>query len=289
VDGEKALDAIDRLADLGVSHITLTGGEPLLHPMITDFVRKASSRGMHNAVLDAAPGLLLRNDIISRLDDAGADIISVSFDSGDPAVMEKSRKIKNIYEDIKKAVSEIKKTRMKSMASMLIWNENHDKLEEVCEKAADIGFDLISLNYPTFSESDVYELGGEGVNLSRERLIQSLENAIKLKKSRKYNIINSSISMRNIINYLKNPASARYHCFGGKRVMFVDWFLDTHPCMQLKTSLGSVLTIDKSALGLPACNKCNMSWYRDFSMFFQGARTIPTILESLASVGYVVR
>ena len=55
VDKEKALLAIDKLADFGVAHITLTGGEPLMHPNIVDLVKKCTSRNIHNAVLDAAP------------------------------------------------------------------------------------------------------------------------------------------------------------------------------------------------------------------------------------------
>jgi MoaA/NifB/PqqE/SkfB family radical SAM enzyme len=282
VDKDKALRVIEKLADFGTVHLTITGGEPLLHPNVVDFVKKASSLKMHTAVLDAAPSLLMRNDIVKRLEDAGNDMISISFDSGDPEIMAESRQIPNIMEDMARAMELIKKTGIKTMASVLIWNDNYHSLEEVCIRAQNMGFDFISLNYPTFSKSQVYLLGGEGISLSREHVIEGLETAIRLKQSGKFRIINSAVSMKNIIAYLKNPATVKYMCMGGTHVGFVDWFFDVHPCMQLPTVLGNMLTMEEKDFKLPLCNDCNMSWYRDFSALFQGFRSIPVWLESLS-------
>ncbi|GHT49628.1 hypothetical protein FACS1894102_4520 [Spirochaetia bacterium] len=283
VDKENALTVIDRLADFGVSHLTLTGGEPLLHPNIVDFVERATKRKMNNAVLDAAPQLLMRNDILKRLEDAGCDLLSISFDSGDPVTMAESRQIPNIMDEMAKAMELVKKTGLKTMASVLIWNDNYNKLEDVCKRAKNMGYDFVSLNYPTFSKSEVYPLGGDGISLSRENVIEGLTEAIRLRKEGKYDIINSAISMRNIINFLRDPNTAKFPCYGGTHTMFVDWFFDVRPCMQLPNVLGNMLTMEESALNQPTCNNCNMSWYRDFSMFFNGIHTIPVWIDALAA------
>jgi len=283
IDHQKALDVIDRLADHGIVQLTITGGEPLLHPHVVDFVQKATDRKIHNAVLNAAPKLLLRNDIIKRLEAAGNDMISISFDSGDPAVMEESRKISGIMDDMARAIDEISKTKIKTMASVLIWNNNFDKLEDICNKAKNMGFDLISINYPTFSQSQVYPLGGEGISLSKENVIQGLESVIKLRKNKKYGIINTAASIKNIINFLRDPKLVKYHCFGGTRVLFVDWFFNVHPCMQLPHTLGNILSMDENDYKMLPCNECNMSWYRDFSAMFHGIKSIPVWFESLAA------
>jgi MoaA/NifB/PqqE/SkfB family radical SAM enzyme len=281
VDKEKALTAIDRLADFGVSQLTLTGGEPLLHPNVVDFVERATKRKMINSVLNAAPQLLMRKDILKRLEDAGCDLISISFDSGDPETMAESRQIPNIMDEMAKAMEMIGKTSLKSMASVLIWNENYDKLDEICLRAKNMGYDFVSLNYPTFSKSQVYPLGGEGISLSREKVIHGLKDAIRLKRTGKYDILNSEISMKNIIRYLEDPATVKYRCYGGTRVLFVDWFFDVRPCMQLPNVLGNILTMDEKDLELPPCNDCNMSWYRDFSMFFHGFRSLPVWIDAV--------
>jgi MoaA/NifB/PqqE/SkfB family radical SAM enzyme len=287
VDKDKALAVIDRLADFGAVHLTITGGEPLLHPNVVDFVQKASSRKIHTAVLDAAPQLLMRNDIVNRLEDAGNDMISISFDSGDPEIMAESRQIPNIMDEMARAMDLIKKTGIKTMASVLIWNDNYNKLEDVSARAKNMGFDFISLNYPTFSKSQIYPLGGEGISLSRENVIEGLETAIRLRESGKHPIINSASSMRNIIAYLKDPATVKYMCTGGTHVGFVDWFFDLHPCMQLPTVLGNILTMEEKNFKLPPCNDCNMSWYRDFSAMFHGFKSIPVWLESISRLGAI--
>jgi MoaA/NifB/PqqE/SkfB family radical SAM enzyme len=281
VDRDKALAVIDRLADHGTVHVTITGGEPLLHPHIVDIVSRATERKMHNAVLNAAPRLLLRNDIVKRLEEAGNDMISISFDSGDPQIMAESRQIPNIMEDMAKALELISATKIKTMASVLIWNDNYDKLEEVCIRAKNMGFDFVSINYPTFSQSKVYPLGGDGINLSREQVIHGLETAIELRKTGKYGIVNTAASMKNIIRFLKDPAKVHYHCLGGTNVIFVDWFFDVHPCMQLPKVLGNILTMEEKDYQTPPCNECNMSWYRDFSAMFHGIKSVPVWFESL--------
>lgn len=283
VDKDKALYAIDRLADFGAAHLTLTGGEPLLHPNIIDFVERATKRKINNAVLNAAPRLLMRNNILERLEGAGCDLISISFDSGDPQTMAESRQIPNIMDDMKAALELIKKTSLNTMASILIWNDNYNKLEEVCVNARNMGFDFISFNYPTFSKSQVYPLGGEGISLSREKVIQGLKDGIRLRKTGKYGIINSAISMKNIINYLEDPATVKYHCYGGKHVFFVDWFFDVRPCMQLPGVIGNILTMEEKDLRAAPCNECNMSWYRDFSLYFHGINSVPVIFDALAT------
>jgi MoaA/NifB/PqqE/SkfB family radical SAM enzyme len=280
-DREKALIAIDRLADFGVSHLTITGGEPLLHPNVVDFVERATKRKMNNAVLDAAPQLLMRNDILKRLEGAGCDLISISFDSGDPVIMSESRQIPDIMGQMTKAMEMLSKTTLKTMASVLIWNDNFDKLDEVCLRAKNMGFDFVSLNYPTFSKSQVYPLGGEGISLSRDDVIFGLKEAIRLKKTGKYDIINTFDSMKNIVRYLEDPATVRSRCYGGTRVLFVDWFFNVRPCMQLPNVIGNILTMDEKDLNLPTCNDCNMSWYRDFSMYFHGFRSLPVWVDSL--------
>jgi len=281
VDREKALEVIDRLADLGTVHLTITGGEPLLHPNIADFVRRATDRKMHTAVLNAAPQLLLKNDIVKRLEDAGNDMISISLDSGDSEVMAQSRQIPNILEDIAKAVEMIGKTKVKTMASILIWNDNFDKLEDVCIRAKNLGFNFVSINYPTFSQSKIYPLGGEGISLSRENVIYGLESAIKLRNSGKYGIINTAVSMKNIIRFLNDPEKVKYRCLGGTNVLFVDWFFEVRPCMQIPNVMGNILTMDRKDFKMPPCNECNMSWYRDFSAMLHGFKSIPVWLESM--------
>jgi MoaA/NifB/PqqE/SkfB family radical SAM enzyme len=290
VDKGKALAAIDRLADFGVAHICFTGGEALLHPNIIDFVERASRRRMNIAMLLADPRLLTRRDMTKRLETAGCDTISISFDSDDPEKMSESRQILGIMDEMGRAMETVKRTSMRSMASVLIWNDNHDRMEAVCRKALCMGFDFIALNYPTFSDSDVYELGGEGISLSKEAVAVALEDCIRLKREKGIPFLNLAGSMQNIADYLRDPILSSYACHGGRRVLFLDWFFRLHPCMQLPYALGSgdVFAVRDRDLETPPCNRCGMSWYRDLSAFFCGVKSLPLIRDALRSgMGYM--
>jgi MoaA/NifB/PqqE/SkfB family radical SAM enzyme len=282
-DRERSLAAIDRLADLGVAHICFTGGEALLHPHIIEFVERASRRRMNVAMLLADPRLLTRREMTQRLEASGCDTVSISFDSGDPEQMAKSRQIPGIMDEMERAMEAVRRTSMRSMASVLIWNDIYDRMDTVCDKALSMGFDFIALNYPTFSDSDVYELGGAAISLPKERVAEALEDCIRLKREKGVPFLNLAGSMQNVADYLRDPAFARYACHGGRRVLFLDWFFRLHPCMQLPDTLGpgDIFAVQDRDLDTPPCNRCGMSWYRDLSAFFHGARSFPLIREAL--------
>jgi MoaA/NifB/PqqE/SkfB family radical SAM enzyme len=286
ISKEDGIKAIDKLASLGVAHITLTGGDPIFNPNIFDFVKHCTQKHIHTSVLNADARLLTEETII-KLKDAGADFLSISVDSFDPEIVDKSRGIPGLLGHIEKGVGFAKKHGIKTMASVLIWKESHDRLDLLFSKINKMGFDYISVNYPEVSKSKVYPLGGDTVQLSPEAVTKALEEVIHLKKTGKYRILNSISSMKNIINYLDHPSKAKYHCYGGSKVLFIDWFFNIYPCMHLPNPLGSLWELTNKDLKMIKCNQCNMSWYRDFSMYFHGLKSLRPIYESMPTFGHL--
>jgi MoaA/NifB/PqqE/SkfB family radical SAM enzyme len=83
------LRGVDRLADLGTSIITLTGGESLLHPKLDTVIARIRERGAMAVLL--TNGFLLNKDRIRRLNRAGLDYLQLSIDNIEPdAVSKKS-------------------------------------------------------------------------------------------------------------------------------------------------------------------------------------------------------
>ena len=123
VKKDDALAAINQMADLGVVHMCFTGGEAAMHPDIIEMISEATKRKINSALLVAAPRLLMKEGFLEKLEEAGCDLISLFFDSGDPEVMEASRKIPHIMDDMKALLQMIRKTKIRTMASVLIWNE----------------------------------------------------------------------------------------------------------------------------------------------------------------------
>jgi MoaA/NifB/PqqE/SkfB family radical SAM enzyme len=76
------LRRVDRLAELGTSIITISGGEPLLHPDLDVLIRQIRQRGMIAGLI--TNGFLLNADRIERLNRAGLDHLQISIDNVEP-------------------------------------------------------------------------------------------------------------------------------------------------------------------------------------------------------------
>lgn len=76
------LARIDRLADFGTTIITLSGGEPTLHPDLDAIIARIRERGAIATLI--TNGLLLTPDRIRRLNRAGLDYLQISIDNARP-------------------------------------------------------------------------------------------------------------------------------------------------------------------------------------------------------------
>jgi len=83
---------IDKLAALGTSVITISGGEPLLHPELDDIIRRIRKNGMVAGLI--TNGYLLVAERIERLNRAGLEWLQISIDNVTPDdVSKKSLKV----------------------------------------------------------------------------------------------------------------------------------------------------------------------------------------------------
>jgi len=86
------LGRIDKLADLGTTIITISGGEPLLHPDLDAIIARSRQRGMIIGMI--TNGYLLVADRIKKLNAAGLDHLQISIDNVNPdEVSKKSLKV----------------------------------------------------------------------------------------------------------------------------------------------------------------------------------------------------
>lgn len=70
---------LDKLADLGTTIITISGGEPLMHPEIGEVVKHVRRRGMIAGMI--TNGFLLNVKKIGDLNSAGLDHMQISIDN----------------------------------------------------------------------------------------------------------------------------------------------------------------------------------------------------------------
>src|SRR5437868_8603514 len=83
---------VDKLGELGTSVITISGGEPLLHPELDAIISRIRHHGMVAGLI--TNGYLLTAERIQRLNHAGLEWLQISIDNVTPAdVSKKSLKV----------------------------------------------------------------------------------------------------------------------------------------------------------------------------------------------------
>ncbi|MFQ5723968.1 MAG: radical SAM protein [Terriglobia bacterium] len=83
---------VDRLASFGTSIITISGGEPLLHPELDELIRRIRRHGIIAGLI--TNGYLLTRERIERLNRAGLEHLQISIDNVMPdPVSKKSLKV----------------------------------------------------------------------------------------------------------------------------------------------------------------------------------------------------
>jgi len=89
---ETMYQRLDRLAELGTTIITISGGEPLLHPDLDLIIARVRRHGMIAGMI--TNGYLLTAERIQRLNRAGLDHLQISIDNVMPdEVSKKSLKV----------------------------------------------------------------------------------------------------------------------------------------------------------------------------------------------------
>src|SRR5271165_5014717 len=79
---EEMKKRLDILAEMGTSIITISGGEPLMHPELDEIIRHIRKRGMIAGMI--TNGFLLSVEWIEKLNEAGLEHLQISIDNVTP-------------------------------------------------------------------------------------------------------------------------------------------------------------------------------------------------------------
>src|SRR5438105_10712402 len=92
VPTETMFHRVDKLAALGTSVVTISGGEPLLHPELDEVIRRIRKNGIIAGLI--TNGYLLTAERIEKLNRAGLEWLQISIDNVTPdEVSKKSLKV----------------------------------------------------------------------------------------------------------------------------------------------------------------------------------------------------
>jgi MoaA/NifB/PqqE/SkfB family radical SAM enzyme len=89
---ETMLKRIDKLAEFGTSVITISGGEPMMHPQIYEIVARIRHHKMIAGLI--SNGYYFQPEKVKKLNEAGLDYLQISIDNVNPdEVSKKSLKV----------------------------------------------------------------------------------------------------------------------------------------------------------------------------------------------------
>jgi MoaA/NifB/PqqE/SkfB family radical SAM enzyme len=130
------LKRIDKLAEFGTSVITISGGEPMMHPEIYDIVARIRHHGMIAGLI--SNGYYFQTEKIKKLNEAGLDYLQISIDNVNPD--EVSKKSLKVLDGKLKNLSEHAKFKVNINSVLGSGVANPDDALTIAKRAVALGF-----------------------------------------------------------------------------------------------------------------------------------------------------
>ncbi len=233
---EEIFRLVNDLEKLGVTTISISGGEPLMREDVFEIMNYVKGKGMFLDI--STNGTLITNSVAKKITEIGVDTISVSLDSDDPEIFDRLRGIKGAHD---KAVLGIKnllnvsnnKTRI--TVNILLSPQTLDRLLETVNFLSNLGIKNIgfipvhnfnmkkSLSFSECQKNKLEEIVNKIVNIEREKGI--IDNTEKYLETIKKFILKGERSRACGAGFLTVVIDSNgdiYPCFGmfelGKKI-----------------------------------------------------------------------
>lgn len=130
--------------DDGYQLVRFTGGEPLLHPHIIEFIKKCKERNYETSII--TNGYLLPN-LAEKIAESKLDYIIISTDGSKSEIHDKLRGLPNGLERIKHGVRTIKRLNpdVKIRANTVVSDLNIDDINNMYEMLTELGYNAWSI------------------------------------------------------------------------------------------------------------------------------------------------
>lgn len=261
VSREQAFDAITILYREGIRYLVITGGEPTLHPNLSEIVRYGTDLGMKVMVVTNA-GLLGASKIKS-LHEAGLSSFIISIDAASRERHEENRGLPNVCEKIRQANALIAELGMHATASITM--SRLVDYEALPDFLTALGFSSAVFSYPLsyLASNFLGYSDSELVNYDKEELLVAYDQVKALKK--RFRVVNPTLSLEEMQRCVREEKQ-RYSCLAGFRFFFLDWELMLWRCHYWEEPMCSIYEFDSTKLVRDGCTRCMINCYRDSSL-----------------------
>jgi len=255
IDNSVFAKTVDALDGLGFYNLSLTGGEPLLHPKYFDFVKFSKYRGLY--VNSPTNGTLLTERNVKRLKESGIDSVSVSIDSLDPEVADKVRQYPGQLKKALNGLKLLKKHGVPSSAIILLGKHNIHEYGEIVKKL-DEDYDTPSIL--SFPDAGVGTL--DEIEFGRNELLKVIDELLLLKKEG-YRLLNATEYLLELKRAYMNQ-KRRITCYAGYYYVNVYWDGRVTPCFN-KDTICHINDLSTNSLQKKSCTDCLNQCFIEFS------------------------
>src|SRR5258708_7795118 len=272
VSAEMVIHRLDRLADLGTTIVTFSGGEPLLHPDLDDLIAHLRKRKVIACMI--TNGYLLTAERVKRLNQAGLDHMQISIDNVMP-------------DDVSKKSLKVLDKKLQILAEHALFHVNINSVLgggiHTPEDALVVGKRALELGF-TSTVGIIHDGGGQLKPIGeRERAV-----FLEMKKFEKKNFSQ--------ITYFQNDIAigrpSNWRCRAGARYLYVCEDGLVHYCSQQRGYPGKPLdsyTVDdirREFVTEKACApRCTVACvhYTSYMDFWRAPQTIPAREQEAAA------
>jgi len=201
-----------KLKSLGTFGISLTGGEPTLHPELPDLIRKCRELRFFRTGM-ISNGLLLRPDLIEALNEAGLQEMQISVDG-----VQANDTTQKVLTNLRKRLQSLREhARFRVIVSGVLGACAPKEAEEVVSFAREMGF--IPRVLLIHDNEGQLKLNGEEVK-AFEKIVAQLPKTV--------------VDFSNYRKRLVRDGSAPFKCRAGSRYLYVDEYGKVNWCSQTR-------------------------------------------------------
>ncbi len=226
---EEFLSVIRQSLDMGIFNITFTGGEPLLREDIFDLIAAVDRDRAHASMF--TNGLLLTEENVARLVDAGLHSVMVSIDDPRPEVHDELRGLPGCFE---KAIAGMQRAREAGLLTALsTYVSGQDVREGRVEQLIELAREL---NCHEITIFDVVPTGSL-LPMEEECLITPEERRRIIAAARHYSALPG---YPNVVAQSEVEGPECAGCMGAHSQFYMTAFGDVDPCDFMPLTFGNV-------------------------------------------------
>ncbi len=225
ISKELILKTIRQAAELGVTAISVNGGEPLVRSDIFEIIEEIIGRGIVPVLM--TNGLLLPQ-MWEQLGDLGVKYVIISFDSLNEAVYEKQRgaSFQKAMEGIEAAVKMQEKYGAEIHVSAVLTRDNQDDFVDLIRFMTQRGIKIhVSPFHNYLAMKDEISI------VERDKIVALVDQLLEM-KANGYLIASSTGFIRHLVDFfcLGHNVPTEYRCKIGYTNLFVDAYGNVRPC-----------------------------------------------------------